>query len=54
MTTSVINPKSNKAEIIDGALEYIDVTDRQLKTLREEKQALVVLLAITATIATLF
>jgi hypothetical protein len=54
MTSSVINPKSNKAEIIDGALEYIDVTDRQLKTLREEKQALVVLLVVAASAAVLF
>ena len=54
MTSSVINPKSNKADIIDGAMEYIDVTDRQLKTLREEKQALVILLAAATTIALLF
>ena len=54
MTTSVINSKSNKAEIIDGALEYIDVTDKQLKDLREEKQALVVLLVVAASAALLF
>jgi len=54
MTSSVINPKSNKAEIIDGAMEYIDVTDKQLKDLREEKQALVILLAAATTIALLF
>ena len=54
MTSSVINPKSNKADIIDGAMEYIDVTDKQLKTLREEKRALVILLAAATTIALLF
>tara|TARA_R100000458_G_C8148223_1_gene156855 strand:+ start:157 stop:321 length:165 start_codon:yes stop_codon:yes gene_type:complete len=54
MTSSVINPKSNKADIIDGALEYIDVTDKQLKTLREEKQALVILLVVAASAAILF
>jgi hypothetical protein len=54
MTSSVINPKSNKAEIIDGALEYIDVTDKQLKDLREEKQALVILLVVAASGALLF
>jgi hypothetical protein len=54
MTSSVINPKSNKADIIDGAMEYIDITDKQLKTLREEKQALVILLVVAATAAILF
>ena len=54
MTSSVINPKSNKADIIDGAMEYIDTTDKQLKTLREEKQALVILLAVAASAAILF
>ena len=54
MTSSVINPKSNKADIIDGAMEYIDTTDKQLKTLREEKQALVILLAVAASAALLF
>ena len=54
MTSSVINPKSNKAEIIDGAMEYIEITDKQLKNLREEKQALVILLATAASAALLF
>ena len=54
MTSSVINPKSNKADIIDGAMEYIDITDKQLKTLREEKQALVILLVVAASVAILF
>ena len=54
MTSSVINPKSNKADIIDVALEYIDGTDKQLKTLREEKQALVILLVVAASAALLF
>jgi len=54
MTSSVINPKSNKADIIDGAMEYIDITDKQLKDLREEKQVLVILLAVATTAAILF
>ena len=54
MTSSVINPKSNKADIIDGAMEYIDVTDKQLKDLRDEKQALVILLVVAASAAILF
>ena len=54
MTSSVINPKSNKADIIDGAMEYIDVTDKQLKDLRDEKQALVILLVVAASAALLF
>ena len=54
MTSSVITPKSNKDEITDGALEYIDVTDKQLKDLREEKQALVILLVVAASAALLF
>ena len=54
MTSSVINPKSNKAEIIDGAMEYIETTDKQLKDLREEKQALVILLLVASTLSILF
>ena len=54
MTSSVIDPKSNKADIIDGALEYISVTDKQLKTLKEEKQALLILLFVASVLAVLF
>ena len=54
MTSSVNDPKSNKADIIDGALEYISVTDKQLKTLKEEKQALVILLFVASVLAVLF
>ncbi len=54
MTSSVINRNSNKADIIQGAEEYIAVTDKQLKDLRDEKQALVILLVVAATVATLF
>ena len=54
MTASVINHKSNKADIIQGAEEYISITDKQLKSLKEDRQALVVLLAVTATFALLF
>jgi len=54
MTSSVIDPRSNKADIIDGALEYIDTTDKQLKDLREEKQALVILLLVASALAILF
>ena len=54
MTSSVINRNSNKADIIQGAEEYIDITDKQLKDLREEKQALVILLAVAASAAILF
>ena len=54
MTSSVINRNSNKADIIQGAEEYISVTDKQLKDLRDEKQALVILLVVAATAAVLF
>ena len=54
MTSSVINRNSNKADIIQGAEEYIDITDKQLKDLREEKQVLVILLAVATTAAILF
>tara|TARA_R100000458_G_C8066744_1_gene107316 strand:+ start:52 stop:216 length:165 start_codon:yes stop_codon:yes gene_type:complete len=54
MTSSVINSKSTKADIIQGAEEYISITDKQLKSLKEDRQALVVLLAVTATFALLF
>ena len=54
MPSSVINPKSTKPEIIDGALEYIDTTDKQLQVLKEEKQALIILLIITASASILF
>ena len=54
MTSSVINEKSTKAQIIEGAEEYISTIDKQLKTLKGDRNALVVLLAVTATIATLF
>ena len=54
MTSSVINRNSNKADIIDGAMEYITGTDKQLKDLRDEKQALVILLVVAATAAILF
>ena len=54
MTSSVINHRSNKADIIQGAEEYISVTDKQLKDLREEKQVLVILLAVATTAAILF
>ena len=54
MTSSVINHKSTKADIIQGAEEYISTTDSQLRELKDEKQALVILLAVTATFALLF
>ena len=54
MTSSVINRNSNKADIIQGAEEYIDITDKRLTTLTEERQALVVLLAVAVTAAALF
>ena len=54
MTSSVFNHRSNKADIIQGAEEYIAVTDKQLKDLREEKQVLVILLVVAATAAILF
>ena len=54
MTSSVINRNSNKADIIQGAEEYIAVTDKQLKDLRDEKQALVILLVVAASAALLF
>ena len=49
-----ISSSSTKADIIQGAHEYMATTDEQLKTLKGDRQALVVLLAVTATIATLF
>ena len=54
MTSFVISRRSNKADIIQGAEEYISVTDKQLKDLREEKQALVILLVVAASAAILF
>jgi hypothetical protein len=49
-----ISSSSTKAEIIQGAQEYLATTDEQLKTLKGDRQALVVLLAVTATFALLF
>tara|TARA_Y100001951_G_C11170709_1_gene200092 strand:- start:135 stop:299 length:165 start_codon:yes stop_codon:yes gene_type:complete len=54
MTSSVINHASNKADIIQGAEEYLSVTDKQLKDLREEKQVLLILLAVATAAAILF
>ena len=54
MTSLVINSKSTKADIIQGAEEYISITDNKLQDLKDEKQALIVLLAVTATFALLF
>ena len=54
MTSSVINRKSTKDEIIGAAEEYIDITDKRITTLTEERQALVVLLVVAASAALLF
>ena len=54
MTSFVISHRSNKADIIQGAEEYISVTDKQLKDLREERQVLVILLAVATVAAILF
>ena len=54
MTSSVIDRKSTKDEIISTAEEYIAITDKRITTLTEERQALVVLLAVAVTAAALF
>jgi len=54
MTSSVINRKSTKDEIISTAEEYIGITDKKIKTLTEERQSLVYILIATASLALLF
>ena len=54
MTSSVINPKSNKADIIDGAMEYIDITDRQIKRQKEINLFLFWCLGVVSVYALLF
>ena len=54
MTASVINANSTKQDIIQGAEEYITATDAKLENLRGDRNGLLFLLAVTATIAALF
>ena len=54
MTSSVINTKSTKQDIIQGAEEYFSTTDAKLENLRGDRNGLLFLLAVTATIAALF
>ena len=49
-----ISSSNTKAEIIQGAHEYMATVDEQLETLKGDRNGLLVLLAVTATIATLF
>ena len=54
MTSSVINTKSTKQDIIQGAEEYISTTDAKLENLRGDRNALLFLLTVTATLSLLF
>ena len=45
MTTSVINERSNKADIIDASCEVIDTQAEQLKELKVQRRYLIVAVA---------